>query len=405
MRDTSLGTLLLTVFLDLLGFGLVVPYLPGIARAQGASDFVAPLLFTAYSLMQLFFVPFWAHLSDRTGRRPVLLTSIAASAVGMLILANASALWVLFAARAWSGVATSNIAVAQAYIADITPPEERSRGMGLIGAGIGVGFILGPVVGGVLEAVNPLGRVGALSAYAAAGLSLLNLVLAARFLPESLPPERRGKAARSASPLDAGRFRTALGFPGVGSALLVNFVIVLSFSGLETTFRLFTEDRFRMSAASTGYVLGLVGVVLIVVQGALLRPLSRRSTERTLILAGALVQSVGFTGVALSPRLGTPALLAAMGVIALGSALTNPSVSAFVSRCSDAQNQGVALGVLQSAGALARVCGPAVGGALYGGVCPEGPYLAAALGMLVACAFALRLPRPRPAREAGAQGG
>jgi MFS transporter, DHA1 family, tetracycline resistance protein len=398
MRKASLGTIFLTVFLDLLGFGLVVPYLPGVARTNGASAFVATLLGAAYSLMQLLFVPFWGHLSDRTGRRPILVTSIAASAAGMLILANATSLWMLFAARLWSGVATSNIAVAQAYIADITAPEERSKGMGLIGAGIGIGFVLGPVVGGVLEAVSPLDRAGALPAYAAAGLSVLNLCLALGYLPESLAPEKRGKDVRSASPFDTARFRTALGFPGVGSALLLNFVVVLSFSGLEQTFRLFTEDEFRMDVAGTGSVLGVVGVVLIVVQGALLRPLSRLAGERTLILTGVVIQSFGFACAALSPRVGVPALFCAMGVIAFGSALTNPSVSAFVSKCSDAGHQGVVLGVLQSAGAMARVCGPAVGGVLYERVSPKGPYLAAAVGMLVACAFATRLPRARGGR-------
>ena len=401
MRKASLGTILLTVFLDLLGFGLVVPYLPGVARELGASSFTATLLGAAYSLMQLFFVPFWGHLSDRTGRRPILITSIAASAVGMLILANATSLWLLFAARLWSGIATSNIAVAQAYIADVTPREERSKGMGLIGAGIGFGFVLGPVIGGTLEAVNPLGRPGALSAYAAAGLSLLNLLLALRFLPESLAPEDRGKHVRSISPFNAARFRTALGFRGVGAALLVNFVVVLSFSGLEQTFRLFTEDAFRMDSAATGYVLGLVGLVLIAVQGGLLRPLSRAIGERPLIFAGVLIQAAGFAGVAASPRLGVPALYAAMSVIAFGSALVNPSLSAFVSRCSDGQRQGTVLGVLQSAGALARVCGHAVGGLLYQGVGHQGPYIAASIGMVVAGAFSLRLPGP-PAGGVGA---
>lgn len=406
MRRASLGTIFFTVFLDLLGFGLVVPYLPGVARAYGASDLTATLLGAAYSLMQLLFVPFWGHLSDRTGRRPILVASIAASAVGMLLLANATALWMIFAARLWSGIATSNLAVAQAYIADVTPPEERSRGMGIIGAGIGIGFVLGPAIGGVLETLSPLQRAGALPAYTAAGLSFLNLLLALWLLPESLPPPLRGKHVRSASPFNGARFRTALGFAGVAPALLANFVVVLSFAGLEQTFRLFTADEFRMDTAGTGSVLGMVGLVLITVQGGLIRPLSRRLGERRLILAGVAIQSAGFAGVALSPRSGLPALYAGMGVIALGSALTNPSLSALVSRCTDAGNQGVVLGVLQSAGALARVCGPAVGGLLYQGVGHQGPYVAASVGMVVAGGFALRLPRPEAVQTpASAPGG
>ncbi|MCC6555794.1 MAG: MFS transporter [Polyangiaceae bacterium] len=401
MRKASLGTIVLTVFLDLLGFGLVVPFLPGVARSLDASSFQATLVGAAYSLMQLLFVPFWGHLSDRTGRRPILVTSIAASAVGMLILANATSLWMIFAARIWSGIATSNIAVAPAYIADVTSPEERSRGMGLIGAGIGFGFVLGPVIGGTLEAVSPLGRAGALPAYAAAGLSLVNLALALRFLPESLAPEDRGRRVRSASPFDAARVRAALEIPGVGAALLVNFVVVLSFAGLEQTFRLFTEDAFHMDTASTSYVLGLVGIILIAVQGGLLRPLSRVAGERARILAGVGIQSIGFLGVAASPRLGVPALYGAMSVVAFGSALVNPSLSAFVSRCSDARRQGTVLGVLQSAGALARVCGPAVGGVLYQHVGVQGPYVAASIGMIIAGAFALRLPRPAGPRDPG----
>jgi MFS family permease len=312
----------------------------------------------------------------------------------MLILANANALWMLFAARIWNGIATSNIAVAQAYIADITRPEERSKGMGIIGAGIGLGFVLGPAIGGILEVVNPLGRPGALPAYTAAGLSLLNLILALRFLPESLAPEERGKHVRSASPFNAVRFRVALGFSGVRSALLVNFVVVLSFAGLEQTFRLFTEDEFQMNEASTGYVLGLVGLILILVQGTLIRRLSRALGERRLILGGVAIQSAGFAAVALAPRIGVPALYAAMSVIAFGSALTNPSLSALVSRYSSAQQQGMVLGVLQSSGALARVCGPGVGGVLYQGVGHQGPYVVASIGMVIAGIIALTLPMP-----------
>ncbi|MFT3773914.1 MAG: MFS transporter [Minicystis sp.] len=398
-RKASLGTIFLTVFLDLLGFGLVVPYLPGVARTYGATALVATLLGASYSLMQLFFVPFWGQLSDRTGRRPVLVVSVGASVVGFLILANATSLWMLFAARIWNGIATSNLSVAQAYIADVTQPKDRAKGMGLIGAGIGIGFVLGPVVGGLLEAHSPLGRVGALPAYAGAALSLLNLILALTFLPESLPPERRGKNVRRASPFDAERYRAALRFPGTGVALALNFVLVLSFAAMEQTFRLFTEDAFHMDARGTGYVLGFVGLVLIAVQGGLLRLLAQVFVEASLVRAGIFIQATGFFALALSPRIGgLGPLYGAMGLIAFGSALTNPSLSAFVSRCADAGSQGAVLGVLQSAGAFARVCGPATGGLLYQAVGIQAPYVAAGIGMLIGGGLAFRLRHPAPPR-------
>lgn len=397
MRKASLGTIVFTVFLDLVGFGLVVPYLPGVARGHGASDLTATLLGSAFSLMQFLFVPFWGRLSDIKGRRPILLASIAASAAGMILLGNATSLWMLFAARIWSGISTANISVAQAYIADVTKPEERAKGMALIGVGIGTGFMLGPVIGGLLQAHSPLARAGALPAFVAAGLSVINFLLALRYLPESLPEKDRGKKVRSASPFNLERFRGALSFSGVRIALLVNFVVVFSFSGLEATFRLYTEDGFGMSDSGTGWVLGFSGVVLIFVQGLVYRRLSAVLSERALIRAGVLIQSVGFACVAAAPsadKLAVAALVAGMGVIALGSALTSPSVSSFVSRCADGQSQGMVLGVLQSAGALARVCGPGTGGLLYQTFGHRAPYLAAAVGMSVAGAVAISLKAP-----------
>src|SRR3954470_5210767 len=185
MRKASLGTLFVTVFLDLLGFGLVVPFLPGVARAYGASNLGATLLGAAFSGMQFLFIPLWGRLSDRVGRRPVLLWSIAASAIGMGLLGLAGSLAMLFVARLWSGMATANIAVAQAYIADVPAPERRARGMGLIGMAFGLGFIFGPFIGGELGRFSVAGRPGAVGAFAAAALSALNLVLAFFFLPES----------------------------------------------------------------------------------------------------------------------------------------------------------------------------------------------------------------------------
>ena len=404
MRRASLGTIFLTVFLDLLGFGLVIPFLPGFARQLGASDLVAAMTGAVYSLMQFLLVPLWGRLSDRIGRRPVLLVSIGATAAGMLFLGFANTLALVFAARLWTGAATANIAVAQAYIADVTPPEERARGMGLIGMAFGMGFIFGPFVGGMLARVPVMGRPGALPALVAAGLSSINLIFAAVALPESLPRERRGiVTGHRRLPLDLAGTRQALAHPDIGRALGINFLLVFWFAGMEQTFRLFTEDAFSLSVAQTGEFLGLVGVVAAVVQGGLIGRLSRRFGEVHLLVAGLVIQTVGFAMLGIAPRVSWAprgALAGACVLIAAGSGLVSPSVSSYVSRRSRADTQGVMLGTLQSFSALARALGPAAGGLLYQAISPSAPYFAGAIGMLVAAGLAVGLHPPATAPRA-----
>jgi DHA1 family tetracycline resistance protein-like MFS transporter len=398
MRKASLGTLFLTVFLDLLGFGLVIPFLPGVARDLGASDFVATLPGAVYSLMQFLFVPIWGRLSDRVGRRPVLLISIAGSALGMVALGMANSLWLVLAARIFSGVATANIAVAQAYIADVTPPERRARGMGIIGMAFGLGFIVGPFVGGELGRFVVMGRRGALAAFVAGGLSLVNLLLAFRTLPESLPAEARGKALRRAVPLDFAQLRRALTMPDVGAAMAISFLVVFWFAGMEQTFRLFTEDKFGMSDVGTGRVFGVVGVVAAIVQGGLIARLTRSFGEARLVRAGIVCQAFAFALLGLSPGLGSYALVGiyvSAGLIALGSGLVTPSLSAYVSQRTARDAQGVTLGSMQSASALARVLGPACGGIFYAAINPSAPYLLGSVGMIIAALFALQLRTER----------
>ena len=392
LRNASLGTLFLTIFLDLLGFGLVIPFLPGIARRLGAGDFMATMPGAVFSIMQFLFIPIWGRLSDRVGRRPVLLWSIAASAIGMAMLGFAPTLIWLFVARIWSGIATANIAVAQAYIADVTTPERRARGMAIVGISFGLGFIFGPFIGGELSRFHPFGREGMLPPLVAAGLSTINLLMAFRTLPESLPPERRGKSVRRASPIDLAGFRAAISVPGIGVAVAINFMLYLWFSGMEQTFRLFTADGFGMSDAGTGRVFGLVGIVSALVQGGLVSRMVPRFGEARLIQGGLGIQAAAFALLGMSPLFGTSgkvALLVAAGLIALGSGLCSPTLPAFASRRASATTQGVTLGTLQSASALSRALGPIVGGALYAGIDPRAPYLVGAVGLALAAVLAV----------------
>jgi len=392
----GLGAIFLVVFLDILGFSLVLPFLADEARTTfHTTPLVGTLLGAIYSLMQFLFVPVWGRVSDRVGRRPVLLWSVLATSLGMaalgLGLLRAETVAWLFVARAASGIATANLGTASAYIADVTSPEDRARGMGIIGMAFGFGFILGPAIGGMLAGVAIGGRTGALPCFLAAGLSLVDLAWIYFGLKESLPPERRGKKVRSLTPLDLGAAREAFALPGVARAILVNFVLVTSFTLLDQTFRFFNHDLFGMTAGGTGLVLCFVGVVAAVVQGGFIRPLAKRYEEGSLIRAGTVLQAIAFVGIAASPSFGIVALYAASGLLAVGNGLTQPSVSAYISRRADPREQGNTLGTNQSIASLARTFGPALGGWLYGSLGPRSPYLASAGGMAIAALLAFGL--------------
>ena len=407
-KKPSLGAIFLTVFLDLLGFGIVLPFLAEEARdGFHTSAFVGTLLAAVYSLMQFLFVPVWGRLSDRIGRRPVMVLSVFATFVGMTCLGLAlgwagSVVW-LFAARIWSGIATANLGTASAYIADVTPPEERARGMGLIGMAFGLGFILGPGIGGALSDITINGRHGPVACFVAAGLSVVNFIWVQIGLAESLPKEKRSVSTRRLVPLDIKAAREAFAMPGVAQAVLVNFLIVLSFTNLDQTFRFYNKDVFQMTPLQTGLVLAAVGVVAAGVQGGVVRRMSKRYGEAKLIVIGVVLQAIAFGGIAWSPAAGIWALFVSMGLLAVGNGLSAPSTSAFVSKRADPKAQGNTLGTNQSASSLARTFGPALGGWLYGEIGPRSPYLSAAAGMVVALFFAVRLLQIPPSADAATE--
>lgn len=392
----GLWSIFFVVFLDILGFSLVLPFLAQEARDTfHTTELTGTLLGAIYSLMQFLFVPVWGRVSDRVGRRPVLVWSVLATAIGMMFLGLGlmfaqTVAW-LFVARAASGIATANLGTASAYIADVTRPDERSRGMGMIGMAFGFGFILGPAMGGALSGIAIAGRTGVVPCFLAAALSLANLAWVFFKLRESLPPEKRSTQKRSLAPLNLAAAREAFARPGIALAVLVNFVLILSFTVLDQTFRFFTEDRFGMTALETGLVLCFIGVVAAFVQGGLIRPLAKRFDEAQLIRAGTAIQVLAFAGLAASPSFGRVALYVAGGLLALGNGLTQPSVSAYVSKRADPKEQGGTLGTNQSAASLARVFGPAFGGWLYGAFGSRSPYVAGAIGMVIATVIALFL--------------
>jgi DHA1 family tetracycline resistance protein-like MFS transporter len=399
----GLGAIFLTVFVDLLGFGLVLPFLAKEARDTfGVSAFVATLLGSVYSLMQFVFVPVWGRVSDRIGRRPVLLWSIGGTAATMAALGAGlswghSVLW-LFAARTFGGIATANLGTATAYIADVTRPEERAKGMGLIGMAFGLGFILGPGIGGALSKTEIAGRHGALPCFVAAGLSVANLVWALLGVRESLPPAARAqRPRRKMTPLNVEAMRDAFRLPGVGLAITVNFLVILSFTNLDQTFTFFCSDLFGIDERGTGYVLAFIGVVAALVQGVLVRVLAPRFDEAVLIRVGTSIQALAFAGFVVAGSTASHALLfASGGALALGNGLTQPGTSAFISRRTPADRQGGTLGTNQSFSSLGRTFGPALGGWLYGNLGPRAPYAVASFGMLIALALATNLRKSAP---------
>ncbi|MBV9824073.1 MAG: MFS transporter [Alphaproteobacteria bacterium] len=379
--------LFLIVFIDLVGFGLVIPLLPFYAERFTASAPEMTMLFATYSLMSMLASPIWGRLSDSVGRRPVLMVSMAASAVAYCWLAFATQLWMLFAARAVAGICAGNIAAAQAYIADVTPPEKRAKGMGLIGAAFGLGFIIGPVVGGVL-AGNDLAHADLRTpGLIAAGLSLLACIGVLLVLRESLAPgstrPRRGRLTTT---------REALTRPTLARLLAVFFLVILAFSGMEAIFAWWAMKQFGWGPRSTGFVFFYVGVLSSLMQGGLIGHLSRRFGEERLMQTGLALIAGGL--LILAGARDMAVLLVSVSALAIGMGAMQPSINSLISKSAAADEQGEVMGVAQSIGSLARVLGPLIAGALFDAFGRNSPYVWGAVLVTAALLIGLRVQRP-----------
>lgn len=386
-RSAPLAILFVVVFIDLLGFGMVIPVMPLYAQELGAAKEWIGLTMAGYSAMQFVFAPVWGRLSDRVGRRPVLLGSIAMTSVGFLGYALAPTFAWLLASRLFAGAATANIAIARAYVADVTPPEGRARGMGVIGAAFGLGFVLGPFLGGVLSEVS-LGAPG----FAAAALAAVNGVAAWFVLPE--PKQRVVRPADSRGRISA--LAEELSKPGIRRLVAIYLLQVLAFSAMEATFALLARERYALDRRAVNFVFAYLGVVLVIVQGGLIGPLTRRFGEVRLLVAGLALMAFALALLPFGRSLAF--LLAVLVPLAGGSGLAQPALTALLSKMSREDDQGGTLGIGESASALGRIVGPEAGTFTYGRIAVAFPYVAAAVVMAITAVVAGTVGSARAAR-------
>lgn len=350
----SLLVVYLTVFLDLMGFGILLPLMPYYAIHFGATGLGLGALFASFSVAQLLGAPLLGRLSDRLGRKPVLLLSLLGSALAYVATGLADSLLTLMAARALAGLFAGSISTAQAYVADVTTPQERAKYMGLIGASIGMGFVLGPWIG------SELSRFGfGTAAFVSAGLALFNCLFGLLALRES----RRPVGASRRVALTASRLRAALATPVIGRLLVAGFISTFAFVAMEATFALLGQRKFDLRSAQLGRIFGGLGIVIVVVQGGLVGRLARRFGERQLALSGSLVLAAGLAVLPWMPTL--PLTVATLLAVAAGQGLLLPSLSSLLSRASGADEQGGVLGLGQSFSAMARATGPVIAGWLF----------------------------------------
>ena len=356
---TPLIIIFVTVFIDLIGFGMVIPILPFYAETPpyNATPFEIGLLFSIYSWMQFFFSPILGRLSDRYGRRPILFISLMGSAVGYFVMGFAGSLAMVFAGRIIGGITGANISTAQAYIADVTSKENRAKGMGLFGAIFGLGFILGPAIAGILSKYGVH-----VPFYFAAILSFINAVALYFILPESITPgapheERKSRFAELVESLREKEF---------GVVNLVYFLLVTAFSIMTYAFVLYTAYRYGYNAEQNGYLFTYVGIVAIIGQGVLFSRLVKVMGESKLTVVGCFMMAGSLL---IFPYLGPAAgglsaLLAVTAVLSIGNAFASPSLTSLASKISPEDKQGSSLGIMQSGASLARAIGPMIGGVL-----------------------------------------
>ncbi len=374
---STLFVLFSIVVIDLIGFGIVIPVLPFYAESYGASAAVLGGLLTSYAAMQFIFAPLWGRLSDRIGRRPVMLMTILGSSVALLLLGLANSLLWLFIARILGGIFAANISVATAYVTDVTDEKNRTKWMGMIGASFGIGFILGPAIGGLLA---PYGY--GVPMLTAAALALINFIYASLTLRE---PERHRTMEE---PTKRWHF---LRDSSIRKMCLLNFVFTVAVTQLEAVFAYFMMDRFQYDAREVAYILVGMALIMAGVQGGAIRSLASRFGERKLLTSGAILLMIAFVSIPWISRVAV--LLLPLGIAALGRGISQPSMLSLVSKVTRPQTRGAIMGTFQSAASLGRVIGPTLAGLFYVYYIPL-PFVIASLLMVTVTLISLTIAIP-----------
>ncbi len=366
----------LTIFVNLIGFGIIIPLLPFYAESFHASPLVVGLLFAAYSLSQLIAAPALGDLSDRWGRRPILIFSLVGTVVSFAMLALAHSVTMLFLARIVDGLSGGNISTARAYVADVTEPKDRARAYGLIGAAFGLGFIMGPALSGVLAQVSITAPI-----WAAAALTLVAALMAFFWLPETVHRAHAG----TGNPLSY--LPALLQRAPIRRVLAVDFIYWFAFSIFQTTFALFAERRFGFNVSRTGYFMAGFGVLGAVIQGGFIRPLAKRMGDKPLFVAGVLFSIVGLVFAAVAHSVALFAL--ALVPLAFGMGFGHPTVSSLVSRAGRGDEQGRVQGAASAVESLGRTIGPLWGNASLDRYGPATPFMSGAAFLVLAILFVL----------------
>ena len=416
LKTPALAVLFATVFINLVGFGLVVPLLPFFAQSLKAEAWQITLMFSAYSLGQFFAEPFWGRLSDRIGRKPVLLMTLIANALGYLMLAFVPNIWLAIAVRLFTGLGAGNISTVQGYVADVTPPEQRAGRMGLIGAAFGLGFIVGPGLGGLLTQPQ-LGRLGyQLPIFLAAALAAVAAVGVVVFLRES-----RAKADPAAPrPAFLAGLKDARDNAVVSRVLVVTLIYMAGFSAMESVFGLWAESRYQWGAREVGLSFMIVGIISTLNQGFFAGRLARRFGESRVLAVGMLLFGTSLVLQVLAPVAWFPAMRLELGAVSIplvqgwiipivmavgacGMSLAMPNISAMISRASPPDRQGAMLGLNMASSSVARIFGPMIAGALFSGLGHDWPFLVGALLTLPAAVMAINAGRAIRRAQAAAK--
>ena len=385
----QLPILFLIVFINLVGFGVVLPVFPFFGKMVDASPAATTLAIAVYSLGQFVGAPIWGKLSDKYGRRPILIASLIGAILSYIVMAHARDIWMLGLSRAFGGLMAGNIAAALAYVGDITTPESRPKAMGLIGAAFGLGFIFGPAIGGLIAGSNPDFNDFAIIGYTSAGITAIAAIAAYFLLPESLTKERRAAVAVAKSDLNSRDVLRAK--PVVWILMALTLAVFVAAGMMETILAFFAHDQFGWGPAQVGLGFAGVGIISAGLQGGAAGPLARRFGTGRIVIFGTIAYLVGLAGLSISTSSAT--MIGALCIVAVGLGLFSPAFQTLTSDQTNDGDRGLVMGLTQGASSLGRVVGPAMSGAIYQGLGQRFPFGIGALIMLVAFAMAVLVVR------------